>query len=134
MPLPDGCHPAIEHRNLLIVETIGNNDHHANMVQRVIGLRLMGQIIQFVTQILFHLGGGIKHSHLTFEEILHPGKPFLAVVQVVLFLNHPVNQRNVVLLLGQNIRHQLHCPGYHIPIRILTIGHQIALVHVFIVF
>lgn len=128
MLLPDGCHPAIEHGNFLVVEPIGNNDHHANMVQRVICLRLMGQIIQFDTQIPFHPGGGIKHSHLTFEEVLHPGKTLLVVKKVILFLNDLVNQRNVVLLLGQNIRHQLHCSGHLILIRIFPVGHKVAFV------
>ena len=68
---PDCGHQAVQFGDFFVTEPTLHSDDQPNLVQRVVGSRFAGEVIQFVAQVLFHLSRRIKHLHLVFEEALH---------------------------------------------------------------
>ena len=108
MAFPNRGHQAIQLRDFLIAEAAVHGHHQPDLVQSCVCLRLTGQVVQIGLEAFHHIGCCIKHLHLIFEEAFHGLQVVLAVEQVILQLQNPVNQGNVVLLLAEHIRRQLN--------------------------
>ena len=119
MAFTDRSHQVVQFRDLLIAESTLYHNHQTDLIQRGIGIRLVREVVQLVPQILFHLSGSIKDLHLGLEEVLNFLQCFLAVEQGILTLQHTINQSDVILLLRQNICHQLDSLLHLAAIRVL---------------
>ena len=76
---PDRSHQTIQFGNFLVAKPSLHSDDQPNLVQRVVGSRFMGEVVQLVPQVFLHLGSGIKHLHLVFEEPFHSLEILFAV-------------------------------------------------------
>ena len=87
-------------------------------IKGFIGFLVIFNIVEVHLELLFIANGFVKELHLGLKEAFYILELVLYIIEVVFFFDDPLNQGDIVFLLGEDIFYQVDSVGYQGFIRI----------------
>ena len=104
-------HQRIQFTNPVIVELASGLNHRnqSNSIQCLMCFLIFCNPVKVIMQRFFKLHCLIEYCHLGLEEVFNAiAHGFFIIKKSILFLQHSLNQGNIVFLLGKYIIHQMN--------------------------